>query len=339
MRKLPLVLVLLGVVAFAGWGGYWFVGSRGAEAAFAGWFDARRADGWVAEYDDLNTAGFPNRFDTTFIGLELADPDNDLAWSAPIFQVLTLSYTPNQFIAVWPHEQVLARPDQRLTITSRDIRGSITFVPDLALPVDHATFELTGTEIASTKGWRSRIGAGQISTRRTPEAEADNTYDLYVTATEMVPGKDYMETLRGVANLPDTIDSVTVSGRATFDAPWDRFAVERRRPQPTRIELDLLTADWGDLNLMVAGTVDVAEDGTPTGEITVKATNWRDMVEIARASGALSDDWAGPVTKALELLATLSGDPETLDIPVRFSRGIMSFGRIPVGAAPKVRLW
>ncbi len=338
MRKLPLVLVLLGVVAFAGWGGYWLVGARTTESAFSGWFEARRADGWVAEYDDLNTAGFPNRFDTTFTGLSLADPDNDLAWEAPLFQVLTLSYTPHKFIAVWPHEQVLARPDQRLTIASDDMRASISFVPDLTMPVDHATFETSGADIASSNGWQSRIGHGQLSIRRTPGGAA-NSYDLYLAATDMVPGDDYMQTLRGVANLPDVIDSVTVNGRATFDAPWDRFAVERRRPQPTRIELDSLDAAWGDLALAATGALDVAADGTPTGEIAVKATNWREMIALAEATGALSADWVVPLTRALEALAGLSGDPETLDVPLRFGRGLMSVGPIPVGAAPKIRLW
>lgn len=338
MRKLPLGLVLLGVLAFVGWGGYWLVGSRTTEAAFAGWFETRRADGWVAEYNELNTAGFPNRFDTSFTGLSLADPEGDLAWQAPLFQVLTLSYTPHKFIAVWPHEQVLARPDQRLTITSEDMRASISFVPGLSLPVDHATFETTAAQVASSNGWHSRIGHGQLSIRRTPGGAA-NSYDIYVAATGVAPGEDYMQTLRGVAGLPDVIERVTVDGRAIFDAPWDRFAVERRRPQPTRIELDSLDAAWGDLALSARGALDVAEDGTPTGEIDVKATNWREMIALAEATGALSPDWAGPLTRALEGLARLSGNPETLDVPLRFGRGIMSVGPVPVGAAPKIRLW
>lgn len=338
MRKLPLVLVVLGVVAFAGWGGYWLVGARATEAAFAGWFDARRADGWVAEYEALDTAGFPNRFDTSFTGLSLADPDNDLAWQAPLFQVLTLSYTPHRFIAVWPHEQVLARPDQRLTITSEDMRASISFVPGLSLPLDHATFETTSAGIASSNGWESRIGHGQISIRRTPGGAA-NSYDLYLDATDLAPGADYMQGLRGVANLPDVIERVTVDGRAVFDAPWDRFAIERQRPQPTRIELDSLDATWGDLALAARGALDVDADGLPTGQIDVTATNWRDMVALAQATGALSPDWAGPLTRALEGLARLSGNPETLDVPLRFGRGIMSIGPIPIGAAPKIRVW
>ena len=34
-------------------------------SGLAAWFDARQAEGWVAEYADLSVQGFPNRFDTS----------------------------------------------------------------------------------------------------------------------------------------------------------------------------------------------------------------------------------------------------------------------------------
>ena len=98
MRALIGVVVVLVTL----WSGYWFVGSRGVEAGLAAWIDARRAEGWVAEYSDISTIGYPNRFDTTISDLALADPATGLAWNMPFFQILTLSYTPNHIIAVFP---------------------------------------------------------------------------------------------------------------------------------------------------------------------------------------------------------------------------------------------
>ena len=100
--------VLLGVTALLGalWAGYWVVGSSAAQSGMADWFDERRAEGWVAEYDDLAVRGFPNRFDAGFTEISLADPGTGLAWQAPFFQLLALSYKPNHVIAVWPDEQI-----------------------------------------------------------------------------------------------------------------------------------------------------------------------------------------------------------------------------------------
>ena len=83
MRKL-LILVLM---AALGWSIYWIVGSEGSRAAFQGWFDQRRADGWVADYSDLTVQGFPNRFDATFTDLSLADPGTGLAWDLSLIHI------------------------------------------------------------------------------------------------------------------------------------------------------------------------------------------------------------------------------------------------------------
>jgi hypothetical protein len=72
------------------------------ESALPGWLDARAAEGWIAEYESDAHRGFPNRFDTTITGLDLADPETGVAWSAPFFQILSLSYQPNHVIAVFP---------------------------------------------------------------------------------------------------------------------------------------------------------------------------------------------------------------------------------------------
>ena len=56
---------LLAVILLAAglWSAYWVIGSRSTLGAFESWFDARRAEGWVAEAGTLGVQGFPNRFD------------------------------------------------------------------------------------------------------------------------------------------------------------------------------------------------------------------------------------------------------------------------------------
>ena len=58
----------------------------------------------------------------------------------------------------------------------------------------------------------------------------------------------------------------------------------------------------------------------------VKAENWREILELAVASGAVPEGLAGTLEDALGLLAGLSGSSKTLDIPLDFRNGRMLLG-------------
>lgn len=328
------VLIAIILAAVLGWGGYWFIGATATEAALAGWIEARRAEGWVADYAKLGTRGFPNRFDTTVTGLDLADPDTRVAWSAPFFQILSLSYRPGHVILIWPDRQSLSTPDSRTEITAGDMRAST--VVDLApsLPLDRAVLEMEAMGFTGSKGGHATLDHGQLAIRRTGDEGA--LYDIHFQATGYTPSARFMQALEGGTLLADKFDGMSVDMSVRFDAPWDRYAIERARPQIRALELRLLKADWGQLDLWAAGSLEVDAEGIPTGEITVKAKNWPEMVEIARASGALPEALVGTVTGALEFLSKLSGDPETLDIPLRLKRGLVSLGPVPIAPAPRL---
>ena len=78
--------------------------------------------------------------------------------------------------------------------------------------------------------------------------------------------------------------------------------------------------------------------GTPTGTVTIKARNWRDILALATASGALPAALTDQIEQGLSLLANFSGNPETLDIPLTFSGGYIKIGLIPVAPAPRLSI-
>ena len=84
----------------------------------------------MAEAGSLDVQGFPNRFDTVFTDLVLADPATGLAWEVPQFQINALSYTPHHVIAVWPDRQLVATPQEKFLVESRDMRASLVIAPD-----------------------------------------------------------------------------------------------------------------------------------------------------------------------------------------------------------------
>ena len=147
MRRL-LVVVLVAALA---WGGYWFVGARAVESGLTAWIDQRRAEGWAADYATLNTRGFPNRFDTTITDLQLADPHTGVAWTAPFFQILALSYRPNHVIAVWPDSRRSNAAAKHLADQRHDARLCRT-APGPSLELDRSTFELVNVKLDIPRG-------------------------------------------------------------------------------------------------------------------------------------------------------------------------------------------
>jgi hypothetical protein len=328
----------LGLVALLAllWSGYWVVGATAKNRALTAWFEDRRADGWVAEYRDIAVRGFPNRFDTTISGLDLADPETGVAWRAPFFQLFALSYRPNHVIAVWPPEQSVASPYETVTVAAADMRASVVFEPDTQLALDRSTMELDSFRLTGDSGWESGVARAVLATRR--DAARANHYDIAFEATGVRPAEATRRALDPTGFLPNEVQRMALAVTMGFDAPWNRAAIEERRPAVTAVELDDLTAIWGDLELRATGTLAVDAAGYPEGRITVKAQNWREMLAIAVAAGALPQGLADTLERGLAVMAGMSGHPDTLDAPLDFAGRRVSLGPIPLGPAPRLRL-
>ncbi|MFY9238701.1 MAG: DUF2125 domain-containing protein [Roseovarius sp.] len=334
MRAILAIVLLAAVV----WVGYWFIGARAAETGFASWFEERRAEGWQAEYGEIAVGGFPNRFDANFTDISLADPSTGLAWEAPVFKILALSYQPNHVIAVWPVEQQVATPEEKFTLRSEDMRASMVLEANTGLTLDRATLTASGLSVAPVAGG-APLGANAVTlaAERVP-ADADAHYHMGLRADGLTPAAGWLERVDQTGSLPETLETLTADFTVVFDRPWDRKAIEVARPQPREITLKLAQARWGQLSLQAAGSVIIDARGMPEGSLTIKAENWREMLALGRASGALPENLARPMENALGLMAGLSGNPSSLDIPLDFRSGRIWLGPVPIGPAPVLRL-
>jgi len=327
--------LMLGIVmtAAALWSGYWYLGSTGVTTAFESWFKARRADGWVAEYSDIATRGFPNRFDTTFTDISLADTHTGLAWEAPIFQILALSYKPNHAIAVWPDRQLLATPLEKYVVSSEDMRASLVTGADITLPLERATLTAESLNITPDDSDQpTRIAALTLAAERA--TASPSTYRLGFRADGLAPSLPWRVRIDPAGSLPDQLDALSADLTVTFDKPWDRSTIEIARPQPRRIKVRLAEARWGKLELQAAGEVDVDQQGLPTGELVIKARNWRDILDLAVATGNLPQGFADTLRDGLGLVSQMAGNPKTLDVPLNFRNGRVLLGPVPLGPAP-----
>lgn len=330
MKRLLVVILAAAVL----WSGYWFVGARSLKSSLEGWFAARRDEGWQADYAALHVRGFPNRFDTTFDAPVLSDPASGWTWQAPFLQFLALSYRPTRVIAVVPHEMTLTNPVDSFGITSTDLKASIALDPAPRLPLDHAN--LVGSDIVVQGANRTSVATLRLATSLLAGATQDYRYGLL--AEDLRLPDAVLNRLGQDITLTESIDRLELDASVAFDAPWDLDALETTRPQPQRIDLRVARADWGQMKLSATGSVTVGPDGLPTGTLSLRAERWRDMLRMALSAGVMTEAEASSTTRALAVIAGLTGDPETLDVTLDLRDGLVALGPVVLGPAPVLRL-
>jgi hypothetical protein len=335
MRAL-LAIVILAALA---WSGYWWFSATTRENALESWLAGRRADGWVAEVQDLRVTGFPNRVDTIVEGLELADPDAGWSWHADRFEILSLSYKPQHVIAVLPGTQVFSNPYDTLRLTSDKLDGSVIFRPTPRLELDRMTFETENLNIAADSGWSAGIGKALIATRQaTGEGVPPFSHDLSIDIDRLALPPEVVAGLRADKVLPAEIASVTVDATLGFDRPWDRPAIEAGNPTLERIDVRDIHIAWGKLDLRAEGKLGVDAQGLAEGRLDLRARNWKAMLDVAEDSGLIGGNVAGALRGGLGLLGGLMGGGrgDTIRVPLDFSDGVTRLGPVAIGPAPRL---
>ena len=322
--------LMIFVVVLAGlYGGYWFIGRHLVENGFEGFIASMVADGWDIRYSDLSTQGFPSRFDTTITDFSVTHPSNGISWSTPLFQALALSYRPTEMIAVWPEQQIITLPGDRLTVTAQGLRASAGVELRLRAPLDKVTLESGPMTILSEQGWQVALDRMLFAFRAAGPGPAD--YDVFLESENILPPTDIKAMLDPAGTLPAAVGLLRIDAGVALDQPLDR---NMRGPLAVRaIELREARLTWGDIVFSGNGSLTVAADGTPDGQIMLNAQNWREVIALGVAAGVIPRSVARLVERAGGMLA---GGSDTLSAPLIFKDGMMSLGPIPLGPAPKL---
>lgn len=330
-------LITLTLVLALGWSGWWLVGTTAQKTAIETWMEQRRDAGWIAEVEEFKVTGFPNRFDSTFTDLTLSNPRAGWTWEAPFFQILSLSYKPNHIIAVWPGTHSYTTRNDTIAITSDLFRGSLIFKPDTALSLDRMQLEINELLLSGEADWRASASEASVAffAHNAPDVPP-NSYDLYLKALEFSPPAYWRNTVDQSGTLPETIPEVIFDATLTYDSPWDRFAIEQSNPRLTTAQIHDLRFVWGELNLSGKGTIDITTDGHMEGEFTLQARQWRELLDVIIAAQLLNADFAKALDRSISFISTLAGNPEDIEIPLRFADHLTYIGSIPIGPAPRI---
>jgi len=208
--------------------------------------------------------------------------------------------------------------------------------PSLEVGLYRAVVVVDALAMSSTLGWDLTLTEGRFAAERV-EVPGDS-YRLGAELTGLRPTELARSALDPGRVLPETIEAMRLDAVLDFTAPWDRRAIETARPQIRDIDLKDVSANWGDVTFRAAGKLAVDAEGIPEGRITVKAVEWRRLLDMAIGTGLLADTFRPALERALELMASLEGPANTLDAPLTFENGFVSFGPIPLGAAPRLLL-
>lgn len=318
-------LVLVILVASVGWAMFWVVQAWNLKSDLAAWFEDRAADGWEASYGDLQVRGFPSRLDATLTDVKLFDPARGTGWDAPFFQILGLSYKPGHVILIWPKTQTLTLPSGHHDITSDGLRASLVFDADGRILRSNLEAE---TLNVAAPGRALALAGLRVGMQLLTVENNDYRFGLHADAIARPDNRD------GISQT----EALDVLSEVRFDRSWHVGALGEASPQPRMVALRQAAYRNNRLELDLAGQLDIDEAGRADGALTLRAKNWREMLDAAKRSGTLPPALADTLEQGLSLASGLSGRRDTLDLPLRFSNGDVSLGIIPLGEAPRLRL-
>lgn len=326
MVRLGKFLVAL-LCLLALWRGGWEIYVR---KEVADWFADRAASGWQAEYGEMTSGFDPLVQSTRLSDPVLADPTTGVAWQAdwlvlenpmqdPGAQTLRFASTP----------QRISHLDRTWMLSATDMTAalSVDILDQLQLSESHI-----------------RAGAWALERDGMPGLAAD---DFDLTLTQQAAPQSYRITgeaanvhaITGIdAPAVTAGGTIRLDGTVDFSRRWDASALTEGRPQPRRIRLTYAEAEWGGLQLSLTARLDMDDAGMPTGEVSLKAKNWRDVLDAAHEAGNVSGTLAATLRGTLALLQRFGGSTSDLDVTITFADGAMSAGLIPLGAAPLIVL-
>lgn len=326
-------LIWLAVLFAALWSGWWYFASVSLQIGLEAWLADRRAEGWQAEVSEMTASGYPMSLKTTLRNPVLADPETGLALAASGLELQAPAWWPGYVTVVWPQDAItVASPTMRNEILAEAAQANLRLRPGTALEVEEMALRSGPWTVSAPQGSLFAAAGLTLNMRQDPDVRARYTFALDAPAFE--PGTVPRVALRIPSDWPVAFDSLMLDMTITFDRAIDRQTLETARPQPRRVDLALAEAQWGALLLRSAAALDVAPGGVLTGTLSLQARNWREMIALAEAGGALPSALRTQAENILGALARGSGNPETIDVELTVRDGTFFLGFIPLGPAP-----
>lgn len=317
MKRLTIFVISIAAL----WSLVWCGGAILVKSGVHTWLKQQTEQGWVTEYSDLRVRGFPNRLDVTLMDIRLADPQTRMVWQAPFLQSHALIYNPFHHILTFPDTQSLSGKNHVWNIQSDGLQASV--IADATgrlkrLKAKAAALNIQGTALG--------VSFANLNVGLLEDENKISTYRLVATSDAVSD-----------AETETVLDQVQLDAELTLDRPLRAIVIEGPRPQPTSLEIKLAEYHSDGLEVKITGDLDIDNAGRISGDLTLRAVNWREMLRQAVASGLVPETFAPSLERGLNFVASLSGNTQTLDLPLSFKDGKVLLGIFPLGDAPRIR--
>lgn len=330
MRRLIWVFCVLVLL----WSVCWAVTAYLIRDSVANWVAVLRAQGWETQLTDLSVGGFPIGFRSTAASLALSDPASGLRVKSDAISL--------QVPAWWPGYATLTLPGERIALTSGQIEAEINaedaqadarIRPGMALELESLRFESNAWDLQADND-QSASGSAMLATF-VQDRDDPTVYAFNVNLEGLALGNQTRAHLAIPENWPYQLAASVLSGTLRFAEPLNKAALENGEPRLRRVEITTSQAIWGPVEVSAEGTVDIDNNGVPQGDIRLLVTNLQSLLNVTRAHNTA---FAIQTSIVLSGLANVDGDPETLDVTLRFEEGQVSLGGIVLGPAPRIGL-
>ncbi len=333
MFKLIGVFVVLAIL----WCGWWAFASAAMQRGIATWLEARRALGWQADVGTIEKLGFPLRLHTQVTDLALADPQSGAAVSLDTLNISAPTYWPGYVTVTLPQTPItLANAQVRAVVAAPDASSDLRLRPGPSLGLESLGLKSAAWSVDTALG--GLVGADTLDLTMIQQTSASPTYDIKLEADDLTPGAITRGFLGLPADWPLAFDTFAADLTVTFDRIWDRRALGRTRPQPRMIDLRQALVIWGDVEILATGNIAVNLEGLATGTVSIKAENWRAILDMVENAGYLPPNMRPQAEQMLTGLAQMTGNTTRLDLTLSLKEGRMSMGFIPLGRAPRIIL-
>lgn len=333
MLRLAWLAVFIAIL----WTGWWAIAAFGLRSGADVWLQERRVEGWQAEATELDVKGYPARFSLTLSDPALADPDTGVAFSTEALLLSSPAWWPGHVTVTLPGETFdVATPLERFTVSAENALSDLRLRPGTALELEHASVTSGMWQVGSGNGTLSSANGLTLSMQQAEENPV--AYRIEANAPAFTPGSVIRRALRVPQNWPIAFDSLTVAGTVTLDRPIDRTTVEKNRPQPRVIDLELAEAVWGDVLVRATANLTVSDQGLIDGQMNFQARNWQDLLTLAETAGLLPAAIKPQVDNILSALARGSGNPDAIDLTLQARGGAIFMGFVPLGQLPPLVL-
>lgn len=330
-------VIWLCLLAAALWSGWWVFAITSLRDGLADWFEEQRRAGWQADYSDIETSGFPFKLDARVVDLALADPQTGVAFRTPELRLSATAWWPGYVTLNLPRDGMdFASPRGSLQIVVEDGAADLRLKPGRGLEVESMSVTASTWSINTAQG--QMMAADGLESAIVQNEETPEQYSFAVDVLNLRPGASQRVALGVPDVFPASYDSFLLDMTVRFDRPIDRRAIEKARPQPRRIDLRVAEAAWGALLIRAAAALDVSDRGLASGDVSLQARNWRDMLDLVQNAGKIDRPFRMQIENILSALARGGGNPDTLDLALELEDGTAFLGFIPVTKIPPLLL-